>query len=229
MPKMTINVQDRMGGLTNEVARRALDFIQAETEARTQAARTAEVASRRVWNNRPNKRQPGGLGGFLGRETTGGKLASFIEWKSGRRSGASVVRVDVNKLDAAAPHWIIQEIGTGKRATIRRGGMGAKAAQPGTGSTTVRTVKKQRGRRIGRGGLVFASGGNYSPPGVRRDEQIYLASQVQGVPPRTAGIRIRREIKGQHFVKKGGQEGFRQYRRSTLAAARSAFRKRPRT
>jgi hypothetical protein len=131
-----------------------------------------------------------------------------------------------------APHWIIQEIGTGKRATIQRHDTPNPVGRPRKGASHVRTVKSQRGRRIS-AGLVFASGGNYSAPGARTGENLHWASRVQGVPMRTrqnprgqnAAIRISKEIQGQHFVKKGGQAGFREYRGSVLAAARQAFRK----
>jgi hypothetical protein len=74
--------------------------------------------------------------------------------------------------------------------------------------------------------LVFASAGRYSPTrGGIRSEQLHWASQV-GAPWRAPAITIDREIKGQHFARRGGEQGFRQYRSAVLSAARQAFNKR---
>ena len=87
-------------------------------------------------------------------------------------------------------------------------------------------LRSQRGRRI-LSSLVFADapGGAYTPPGARRSQQLFYRSQVTGAPRRRRPIVIKREIQGQHFIQKGAQAGFRQYRQSVTAAARQAFRK----
>ena len=215
------------GPFGQELAARLNQFKAAEAAARKAAAITATNESRAAWNSRLNKRQQGGLGGFLGRESTGGRLGSHVKW--GAAPNQNRVGLALSYLDKTAPHWIIQEIGTGSRAVVRAGGMPRPTGRPGKGATYVRSVKSQVGRRIN--GLVFATNGQYSPPGSRRDEQLHLASQVTGVPVRRGrrapAIRIGREIPGQHFVKKGGTKGFREYETSLLAAAREAFRRTP--
>ena len=216
MPALTVQVEDRSGVLTTGIDRRIDFFLEKEAKARVDAARKATEVSRQRWATRPNKRDPGGLGAFMGRETTGGRMGSFIRWRALKGGG---VGLNLQELDSKAPHWIIQELGTGKRAQMHVGD------SSGSSVTRLRTVKSQRGRRIP-GGLVFASrGGVYSqPPGTGR-EQLYLRSMVTGAPVIPRGMRIRREIKGRNFVRQGGTQGFRQYRRDTLAAARRAFKK----
>lgn len=203
---------------------RVLDqFIAGDLKAMDDAAAKATTVSRSTWNSRTNRRNPGGLGAFLGRETTGGKLASTVKWG---RTVKGEVALNYQQLNRTAPHWIIQEIGTGKRANVIAPGRAAPAGRPTPGGQFVRTVKAQRGRRIP-GSLVFATkGGVYSPPPGSGREQLYLRSMVKGAPVHASTMTIRREIKGQHFVQKGGQAGFRQYKKDTLAAARRAFRNR---
>jgi len=216
---MTATVRRRNGDtLGAAFAKRTKVFEDAELAARRVAARTATTTSRRSFKHTRDIIAP-----RAGRSSTGGRLTSFIEW---RADGGDVV-LDVNKLDSGARHWIIQEIGTGKRAAIKSGGDPNPVGRPRTGANYVRTIKSQRGRRIS-GGLVWASpSGKYTPPisGRTANQQLHLASTVTGVPFRAPAIRIQREIKGQHFIQKGAQEGFRQYKSSTLAAARKAFRK----
>lgn len=218
MPRLTVTVTDRQGDTFGAaMARRLNALLAADQAARRAAAKTATAVSRDTWNSRPNKRPV--VQQRAGRESTGGQMASYVNWVPAQGG----VRLDMQELDAKAPHWIIQEIGTGSRATIKQGGQANPVGRPGKGATHVRTVRSQRGRIIR--GLVWAESGHYVPPGAGVGQNLYLASQVTGVPARRPNIRISREIQGQHFIKKGGEAGFRQYQSSVLAAARQAFRK----
>jgi hypothetical protein len=223
MPQLTVTVQDKRGALGGaDLNRRLKALVDAERTARQEAARAATNVTRANFHYRREIITP-----RPGRSSTGGQMTQYLRWTA----GTDRVTFDVAEADEHVPHWIIQEIGTGERATLRQAARSNPVGRPSAGATYIRSVKSQRGRRIS-GGLVFATGGRYSPPGVRRDEQLHWASQVLGVPHRSgklgrqaASIRISREIEGQHFVQKGGAEGFREYRQSVLAAARQAFRK----
>lgn len=216
--KMTLSMKDRgtLASLQSRVRAFTAQVHSAEQAAATMATRTSRagfIRTRPIAPPRP------------GREGKG-QMASEIVWAP-RSDGTVGLRQQA--LDAAAPHWIIQEIGTGERAVTRVAGNARPQGRPVSGASYIRTVKPQRGRRIS-AGLVFATpGGHFAPPGSASGQQLYLRRQVQGVPAtRTrsqAGIRIQREIKGQHFVKRGGEAGFREYRESVLAAARQQFRK----
>lgn len=212
-------LQNRNGDVLGAGLRqRVAAFKQAELEARKDAARVATTVSRRTWTSRLHKRDV--IAPRAGRSSTGGQMATFIRWGA-TKSGA--VALDQNGLNRNAPHWVIQEIGTGKRASAKSTGDGGRA----TGPTVLKTVRRQRGRRL-TAGLVWATrGGAYAPPiGARTvQQQLQLASQVTGVPMGAPGIRINREIRGQHFIQKGGEEGFREYEQSALAAARQAFQR----
>lgn len=217
MPMLTMKVIDRRGTLGGAgLDRRLKSFTDAEQRARQMAARAATTSTRSNFKYRRESIAP-----RPGRSSTGGQMKKHLLWKV---DPAGVVEFDLAKADREVQHWIIQEIGTGERATIKRADQVNPLGRPKKGTTYVRTVRSQKGRRI-KGGLVFASGGRYSPPGSQRDEQLHLASRVSGVPAQVAGIRISKEIEGQHFVKKGGQHGFREYQQSVLAAARQAFKK----
>lgn len=220
MPKLTLKVTDRHDVFGSGIDRRVATFMAAEERARQMAARAATTATRANFRYRREFAPP-----RAGRSSTGGHMKQHLEWTS--RNG--LVEFDMAEADRRVPHWIIQEIGTGQKATMRKAGQANPEGRPKKGAAYVRTVKSQKGRRIS-GGLVFASGGRYSPTGSARDEQLHLASKVTGVPhfsggKQAPGIRISKEIEGQHFVRTGGREGFSEYRESVLGAARQAFRK----
>ena len=191
-----------------------------EQQARVKAAHAAQKASSRsIRYMRPSNVPP-----RPGRSSTGGKLRTHVRWRPS--PDASSVRLDMEHLNRAAPHWIIQEIGTGQRATIKRGGSRNPQGRARKGASYVRTVKSQRGRRITKG-LAFGTGpgGQYVPPGLGRGQQLYPRRGLRGAGPfrNARSIVIQREIKGKHFVRDGAEEGFREYRRSVRAAAQSAF------
>lgn len=205
-------------GAENSIQQRVAAFRRAERQAAQEAARVATAVSRQ---NFKYLRPPAGAQ-RPGRETTGGRFGEYLRWEVDPRTGQ--IGLDVQELEAKASHWIILELGTGKRAQMRWGG-DAEDGGPAP-RATLRTVKAQRGRRI-HPSLVFADspGGHYSPPGAERGQQLYARSRVIGAPRQRLGIVIKREIEGQHFVKKGAEAGFRTYRQSVLAAARKSFRK----
>lgn len=197
-------------------------FVAAERSARTSAAQTATNATRQAaTRTRPQAPlRPGRMSRGLGRG---------LEWKAGSGED-SYVRFDIDKADRSARYWIVQEIGTGQRATIRQAlppddyKNRNPVGRPKKGANYVRTVKAQSGRRIHRG-LAFGTGpaGRYTRPGAAKNQQIYIASDLQGTPMKMPRIVIRREIKGKGMVKKGAKAGFRQYREAVLTAARRAF------
>lgn len=212
-----LRVRTQMQGVRGTLAdieRRIAEAVQAEERARAGAARTATRGTRANFHPR---RQP--IAPRPGRSSTGGQMTQHLQWLD---RGNGMVEFDIKKADHEVPHWIIQDIGTGKRAVLKHAAAPNPVGRPKKGATYVRTVPSQRGRRV-RGGLVFASGGQYSPTGSRRDEQLQWASKVIGVPFRAPAIRINKEIRGQHFVERGSEAGFSQYRQSVLGAARQAF------
>lgn len=217
----TVKVKEREHDIFGaRIKQRAKTLVDLDAKARKAAAQRATEVSRKSFvyvrpANAPKR---------AGRSSTGGKIRSKMVWKTDDNTGS--VRLDVGRLDSAAKHWLIHEIGTGERASIMRGGSPNPRGRAKAGSAYVRTVRKQRGRLIS-SGLAFGSGpgGRYSPPGARRGQQLYPFSSLTDVTPfrRRRALVIGREIKGQHFIKKGGTEAFREYRGSALAAARSAF------
>lgn len=158
-------------------------------------------------------------------------LRDALRWRP--IGDGDIVGLALTELNQKFPVWLVQEIGTGERAVQHVAGKPNPSGRPAKDATYIKTVRSQRGRRIS-GALVFADrGGNFSPPGAAHGQQLHLRSQVKGAPVRfdrttnrrAANIVIEREIKGQHFVKKGGQAGFREYRESVLAAARTQLKK----
>jgi hypothetical protein len=224
MPVTTKVIARTPGLLTGgSMQQRLNEFLAAEQTARTKAAQTATSASRAKFRYK----RPANAPRRPGRSSTGGKFKTYLNWKPTATGG---VAIDTKALDKNARHWIIQEIGTGGRATVKRGGSPNAKGRPKNGAAYIRTVRPQAGRRLSPG-LVFATGpgGHYAPFGAGRKQQLYLRSKIKGAPAAPAPgheVRIRREIKGQHFVQTGAEKGFRQYRTSVLSAARTAFRKR---
>jgi hypothetical protein len=211
---MTATLKARTPGLLSTgIVARAEKLEQAVRAAAAEASAIATVTSRR------NFKRIRAIGPVRpGRSGTGGRMVTYIDWKP---TADGDVALDTKKLDREAPHWIIQEIGTGQRAVTRTAGETLPQGRPKAGANYIRTVKSQKGRVI-KSGIVFASGGRYSPAGSATGEQMALASKV-GAPWRAPRITIEEEIKGQHFIRDGAKEGFRAYRTSVFAAARRAF------
>lgn len=219
MPQVTAELVVRpsapVGSGPRSLQGRIKEFGTKVRQAEYAAATTATEVSRSNFHylRPPGPQRPG-------RESTGGRFPDYLEWEVDARGQ---IGLDLNKLETKASHWIILELGTGKKAEMRVGGDGDDIGGAGA-RTRVRTVRSQRGRKI-HSAFVFADGGHYSPPGAAHNQQLVARSQVTGAPSRRRSIVIKREIVGQHFVKKGAEAGFRQYRKSVLSAAREAFRK----
>lgn len=213
------------GALGPRMRERLEQLKRMEQQASKAAAKRATEVSRGgfTYKRPPNApKRPG-------RSSTGGQLMKKVRWDA-RPSGG--VQLNYQELNRIAPHWIIQEIGTGERATIKRAGQKNPRGRPKKGSQYVRTVKSQKGRRIS-ASLAFGTGpgGQYVPAGMGAGQQLYRRRDLTGASPfRPRRITIQREIVGQHFARDGAQEGFREYRETLIAAARRAFagqRRRP--
>lgn len=224
MPTLTAKLIDRgsLGGRNGDLRSRLRAFETALHAAQLSSAAVATRTSQsRVKRVRPLA--PARANRYHG-------LKEAIRWGRTRDGG---VAIDKNQLDQKFKPWLVQEIGTGQRAVQHVGGKPNPQGRPAKGATYIKTVKSQRGRRISTG-LVFATkGGTYSPPGASRGQQLILRSQARGVPSFQSrrdipAIVISREIKGQHFVRDGAREGFREYRTSALAAARTQLKKKRR-
>jgi len=217
VPRLT---ERNKGTLSRRMTERTNRLLQGELSARSSAAKVATDVTRATWNSRGGKRPVAPA--RPGRSSTGGRMADHLSWRAQGGPDGQVV-FDLAKADADAPQWIIQEIGTGARATVRRGGAANPVGRPASGASYVRTVQPQRGRRVA-ATLAFSSGprGSYTPPGAARGQQLFLAVQLKN-GSRSRGFRITREIQGRHFVRDGGEAGFLRYEQEVLKAARSAF------
>lgn len=193
----------------------------------TPAAAVATQVSRRTFDSERSGRPY--IPARPGRPTTRGSFSQYIDWQPGvDGNGNGVVNIDVAAMEAAYPGrpwvWLINEIGTGASAFMERGEEGVGK---GGGERRVK-VKSQVGRAIPYG-LVWGTkaNGKFVPPGGGANQQLYPASTLTGVPVgRRPRIKISEEIKPKHFVRDGGEQGFRQFEQSALAAAYAAFDKR---
>lgn len=183
-----------------------------ETAAATAASSESRVVFNRWLGERPVAPPR------LGRPTTSGAFASYLEWK---RDGKGNIEFDVPGINSQAPYWLIQEIGTGQSARI-------------TNPTGQVSVRSQRGRHIPMS-LYWASGpgaattrptsGKQRQAGGIGFQQLYPISGVTGHSgaSQRAGT-IRREIKGKHYLRDGGREGFDVLRTQLFKHANKAFR-----
>jgi len=215
MPQLTVKVKDRRGTVHGGLDRRIKQFVDAEQRARTMAARAATTSTRANVTYRRDIIPP-----RPGRSSTGGRMKQALQWEP--KNG--MVEFDMAKADREAPHWIIQNVGTGRSATLKKANVSNPTGRPKKGATYKRRIPSQVGRPIAPG-LVFATGGRYSQPGSRRNEQLHLISSVSGAPTVPVRMRIQKEIPPQRFVQRGGEHGFREYKQGVLAAARQAFKK----
>ena len=138
------------------------------------------------------------------------------------------VAFDIAEANYQAPYWIIQEIGTGQSAGLLRDGVKFGRGRRAVGAPNTISVRSQVGRRIS-GRLAWGTGpaGTWVAPGGGTGQQLYLRALLKGGAAARGGMRIKREIKGQHMVQQGGNQGFRTYRTEVQAAARRAFGGRP--
>ena len=180
---------------------KAQEFNRAADFREAQAAKIATDVSRFTFDSKLSGRALAPP--RVGRATTGGQFASDLLWTKAPGSKDISISFDQTKIEAAAPYWFIQEIGTGQTANVL--------------GTAVRlivgpSVPTQVGRRIS-GALVWANGAGgqaVSPQTGVGTDQLYPRGDVNGgfvVKGRTGTIR--REIKGKHFIRDGGAQGFR--------------------
>lgn len=178
----------------------AAKFLAANQQREKEAADKATQVSRQKFTSSLGHRPL--VAPRRGRPTTGGAFANDIKWNVTGNGGKQAIGVDLIKLPR---YSLIQEIGTGQAAQI---------TNPPGGSITVRT---QVGRYIAATLVWGGNGGVYPASSGRRgaDQLIFRASvnadQLDSVRERR--IRIRREIKGKHYLRDGGAAGF-----STLSA-----------
>lgn len=218
-----------------DLSQRLRQFQQAAERIARDAAREANTVSkakaRAVRPPAPPRK---------GRAQAPGALGRAINWEA---TGTDVA-LDRKRLDNTVPWWVVQEIGTGQKASARYGvdpqsplrsrGRPKKDETNNPGGRHF-TVRSQKGRRIP-GHLAFGTGpsGQYVAPGAGRGQQLHLLSQLKGVPfgptqKRATAVNalfIKREIEGKHFIRDGAREGFRDYKNDLLAAARASLAKR---
>lgn len=204
---MPFHVSERGNAFLNvgESARRFLDKVE---EAESEAASVATQRSRMQYDSwvsgrpfAPARRK---------RPTTNGGMGAMLHWQVG---SDGMVVFDRDTLDNEAPYWVIQEIGTGQSARI---------LNP---EGEVR-VKSQVGRELPKGLFYWGVAGG-EPAQWGGLHQLFPVSSAPSDPllspyAEVSG-RIRREIKGKHFVQKGGIAGYDVFRDSLLAAFNGAF------
>jgi hypothetical protein len=188
-------------------------FLTAATKRETQAAKVATDESRSVFQNSPNRSRRPLAPPRKGRPTTAGAFPTLLHWLPDHQNNR--IKFDVAAIRSAAPYYLIQEIGTNRTATILN--------PPGS-----ITVPSQAGRLIKSISLYWAPGpgGQPSSPSRRGGglEQLYLATDLKmGQFSRTRRMRIRREIKGKHYLRDGGIQGFRTLSTGLQADARRIF------
>lgn len=189
-------------------------------EAAERATDMSRRMSRRFSSNRPlAPSRPG-------RPSTEGTFANYLIWQA---NAGGRIELDIATLKAAAPYWLIIEIGTGESARILNGGGGE-------------TVKSQKGRRISQS--LFWADSASAPPlrpmtkGKRMEQiqahfpmgmnqQLYPIEDISNAAyiPRAKGRtgRIRKEIKGKHFIQDGGATGFQFLRDETISDFKRTF------
>lgn len=226
MVQLTARVRaDAADRLRREVSQAGADVATAEARARRVAAKVATRVTRETWHyKRPGHMVPD----RENRQSTGGRFAEALQWRAS--GNIPEVAFDLTTANHRAQYWIIQELGTGESAVLKRAGSPNPHGRPRTGANYVVSIPKQTGRFISPNlGWADAEGGVLTAPGAGAGQQLYLISKLTG--PRGGKARRNRkrklyighEITGQHMVQAGGREGFRQYNDQVLAAARRAF------
>lgn len=206
--------------LGRKMTEQANKLVKSERAAASEAAKLAT----RITRDSFHYKRPANAPARRGREHAGGKFREALQWAA----DAQGVSFNVAEADRKARYWVIQEIGTGESATLRRGGAKNPQGRPKKGASYAITVRSQVGRVIPFS-LGWGTGprGTWVEPNAGTGQQLYLRALLKRSPrgmsfePRQ--MHITRDITGQHFVRKGGQEGYREYRTSVLAAAQRAF------
>ena len=191
----------------------AQKFKQAIKQRETEAALLATKTSRAAFTGghifRPDApARPG-------RPTTNGQFASFINWQpSGKNQG--YIDFDTPGLESRAKYWLIQEIGTNHSATILNP-LGHVSVRSQIGRTIPYNLYWAAGvGQDAKNASVGASG-----------DQLFLASDVNAASlanVKSRRKRIRREIKGRHYLQAGGVEGFRYLGETLSSDARKIFK-----
>lgn len=153
-----------------------------------------------------------------GRPTTGGQFGNLLLWE---RNGKGLIEFDLAALRSRAPYALIQEIGTGQSASILNG--------PKAGALS---VPSQKGRRISPHLMWADAAGNVTRPMTAKNRTAAIQAGAIGMqqlferPPGQFGRagRIRREIKGKHFIRDGGAVGYELLRERLLSDFRTTFK-----
>lgn len=200
---------------------RSIASFQRRAQAATQrAARQATEASRRRFRSKLSGREV--TPSRSGRRSTGGAFAQSIDWAPSFTPGQMRVDLQTTKLAKAAPYWLIQDVGTGKSATLKSHGR--------TGAVSARSVsiKTQVGRRLP-AGLVWTAmtgGGRRDQIVPRSTAGIGFEADAQGNYPRYKRIKILEEIKGKRYIQAGSDAGYAQLRGDLDKIFKSEFSKR---
>lgn len=186
-------------------------FIKATNVREQDAIKAATAESRNVFTSNLSGRPH--VPPRMGRRTSGGTFASQIHWVKTPGHHDVSISLDIATLKRLGSYVFVNEIGTGKTAHILN--------PPGS-----ITVPSQIGRMLPRG-LVWASGPGadaVGPSKSTRAQNLFLRSDVNGgfVVKGRVG-RIRREIKGKHFIQKGGVLGFHTLDAGLRADAKRIF------
>lgn len=187
------------------------EFIQAANGRELDAIKLATSVSRNTFTSNLSGRPL--VPQRPGRRTTSGAFASYIQWQKGPQARDISISLDSKLLKSVGPYAFINEIGTGKTAQILN--------PPGSIS-----IPSQIGRNLPRG-LIWAhglGGQAHGPATGVRNENLFLRADINGgfVAKGRVG-RIRREIKGKHFIQQGGVQGFRTLDAGLRADAKRIF------
>lgn len=199
----------QMGSRANQFAARVATY---EADAAKEATAESRIVYARWHSGRPV------APARKGRPTTGGQFGDLLLWEP---SGNGLVEFNFAGLKQRAPYALIQEVGTGQSAAILNGPMAGSLSVP-----------SQRGRRISPSLMwADAAGSSSSRPmtGKNRAAQSIGSNGMQQLFERPAGQfgragRIRREIKGKHFIRDGGVVGYNLLRERLIADFRKTFK-----
>lgn len=204
-----------------KLSRENADLLQQAADEATRASRT-QFSSERSGRPFTSPRR--------GRRTTQGRFESHIMWIDGLEH----VFFDEEELEAAAPYYLINEVGTGTR------GAGIRYRHDAQGNVTGSRVEfpSQKGRYIAPG-LAWGDSGNVvnSKTSRYRQDQIHRTASLtlgpgarrgRGAvnPLRTQRVRISREIPPKHYIREGAVAGFKSYAQPLRNAARTTFDRR---
>lgn len=198
----------QIGSRANQFASRAATYEAEAAKAATQESRTIYAR----WHSGRPVAPPRN-----GRPTTGGQFVGLILWE---RTSPGVIEFDLAGLKTRAPYALIQEIGTGQSAAILNGTMAGALSVP-----------SQKGRRISPHLMWADAAGAVSRPMTGKNRAAAQSAGAFGMqqlferPPGQFGRagRIRREIKGKHYLRDGGLLGYSTLREELLAQANRMF------